>query len=160
MPQCIIIRKDSLHCIHTMFLRDNWKFSIFGMQDESQDFYKTQQLRELAVLNSNFREESPQPSGNISPFTSSGMKRAKTGQYWYNEFTFYDVSQVHSLKNACQFRALVAAQFWIATKRRPCWYFWSAKTRRRGYFQLYNLLTGEKRGKFFLLCHCCCFLHL
>ncbi|KAF5470309.1 hypothetical protein F2P56_010830 [Juglans regia] len=49
--------------------------------DESQDFYKTQQLRELAVLNSNFREESSQPSGSISPFTSSGMKRAKTGQY-------------------------------------------------------------------------------
>ncbi|XP_062173163.1 KH domain-containing protein At3g08620-like [Alnus glutinosa] len=48
--------------------------------DESQDFYKTQQLRELALLNSNFREESPQLSGSISPFTSSGMKRAKTGQ--------------------------------------------------------------------------------
>ena len=55
-------------------------FSIFHMQDESQDFYKTQQLRELALLNSNFREESPQLSGSISPFTSSGMKRAKTGQ--------------------------------------------------------------------------------
>ncbi|RYR27551.1 hypothetical protein Ahy_B01g051572 isoform A [Arachis hypogaea] len=30
--------------------------------DESQDFYKRQQLRELAMLNSNFREESPQLS--------------------------------------------------------------------------------------------------
>ncbi|KAL5582802.1 hypothetical protein UlMin_015244 [Ulmus minor] len=48
--------------------------------DESQDFYKRQQLRELAMLNSNFREESPRPSGSISPLiTSSGMKRAKTG---------------------------------------------------------------------------------
>ncbi|KAI8523394.1 hypothetical protein RHMOL_Rhmol13G0070000 [Rhododendron molle] len=48
--------------------------------DESQDFYKRQQLRELAMLNSNFREESPRPSGsNLSPFNSSGMKRAKTG---------------------------------------------------------------------------------
>ncbi|KDP45673.1 hypothetical protein JCGZ_17280 [Jatropha curcas] len=48
--------------------------------DESQDIYKRQQLRELAMLNSNYREESPRPSGSISPFTSSGMKRAKTGQ--------------------------------------------------------------------------------
>ncbi|KAJ7959969.1 KH domain-containing protein family [Quillaja saponaria] len=49
--------------------------------DESQDFYKRQQLRELAMLNSNYREDSPQLSGSISPFTSNGMKRAKTGQY-------------------------------------------------------------------------------
>lgn len=48
--------------------------------DESQDLYKRQQLRELAMLNSNFREESPQPRGSVSPFSSSGgMKRAKTG---------------------------------------------------------------------------------
>ncbi|GFZ20010.1 RNA-binding KH domain-containing protein [Actinidia rufa] len=47
--------------------------------DESQDFYKRQQLRELAMLNSNLREESPRPSGSVSPFNSSGMKRAKTG---------------------------------------------------------------------------------
>ncbi|KAF4363140.1 hypothetical protein F8388_011541 [Cannabis sativa] len=47
--------------------------------DESQDFYKRQQLRELAMLNSNLREESPRPSGSVSPLiTSSGMKRAKT----------------------------------------------------------------------------------
>ncbi|KAF6142987.1 hypothetical protein GIB67_041055 [Kingdonia uniflora] len=45
--------------------------------DESQDFYKRQQLRELALLNSNFREESPRPSGSISPFNT---KRAKTGR--------------------------------------------------------------------------------
>ncbi|KAF8394792.1 hypothetical protein HHK36_018728 [Tetracentron sinense] len=48
--------------------------------DESQDFYKRQQLRELAMLNSNFREESPRPSGSVSPFNSTGMKRAKTGR--------------------------------------------------------------------------------
>ncbi|XP_021910046.1 LOW QUALITY PROTEIN: KH domain-containing protein At3g08620-like [Carica papaya] len=48
--------------------------------DESQDIYKRQQLRELAMLNSNIREESPGPSGSISPFNSIGMKRAKTGQ--------------------------------------------------------------------------------
>lgn len=48
--------------------------------DESQDIYKRQQLRELAMLNSNYREESPVPSGGVSPFNSSGMKRAKTGQ--------------------------------------------------------------------------------
>ncbi|KAL8146794.1 hypothetical protein AgCh_004510 [Apium graveolens] len=47
--------------------------------DESHDLYKRQQLRELAMLNSNFREESPQPRASVSPFNSSGMKRAKTG---------------------------------------------------------------------------------
>ncbi|KAM7496339.1 hypothetical protein LguiA_020753 [Lonicera macranthoides] len=47
--------------------------------DESLDLYKRQQLRELAMLNSNFREESPRPRGSVSPFGSSGMKRAKTG---------------------------------------------------------------------------------
>ncbi|KAK9723770.1 hypothetical protein RND81_05G024000 [Saponaria officinalis] len=48
--------------------------------DESQDFYKRQQLRELALLNSSFREDSPGPSGSVSPFNTSGMKRAKTGR--------------------------------------------------------------------------------
>jgi len=52
----------------------------FDMQEESQDYIKRQQLRELAMLNSNFREESPGPSGSVSPFNSSGMKRAKTGR--------------------------------------------------------------------------------
>lgn len=46
--------------------------------DESQDLYKRQQLRELAMLNSNFREESPQLSGSVSPFTSNEIKRPKT----------------------------------------------------------------------------------
>ncbi|KAK8631266.1 hypothetical protein V6N13_080021 [Hibiscus sabdariffa] len=48
--------------------------------DESQDFIKRQQLRELTMLNSNFREESPGPSGSVSPFNCSGMKRPKTGR--------------------------------------------------------------------------------
>lgn len=48
--------------------------------DESQDFIKRQQLRELALLNSNLREDSPGPSGSVSPFNTSGMKRAKTGR--------------------------------------------------------------------------------
>ncbi|XP_060190272.1 KH domain-containing protein At5g56140 isoform X2 [Lycium barbarum] len=48
--------------------------------DESQDFYKKQQLRELAMINGTLREESPQMSGSVSPFHNSlGMKRAKTG---------------------------------------------------------------------------------
>ncbi|KAJ9544785.1 hypothetical protein OSB04_024492 [Centaurea solstitialis] len=47
--------------------------------DESEDYIKRQQLRELALLNSSFREESPGPSGSMSPFNSNGMKRAKTG---------------------------------------------------------------------------------
>ncbi|KAK6149470.1 hypothetical protein DH2020_016995 [Rehmannia glutinosa] len=48
--------------------------------DESQDFYKKQQLRELALLNGTLREESSQMSGgSVSPFHNSlGMKRAKT----------------------------------------------------------------------------------
>ncbi|KAI5674627.1 hypothetical protein M9H77_14991 [Catharanthus roseus] len=47
--------------------------------DESQDFYKKQQLRELAMLNGTLRDESSQMSGSVSPFnTSLGMKRAKT----------------------------------------------------------------------------------
>ncbi|KAG5041862.1 hypothetical protein JHK87_005777 [Glycine soja] len=48
--------------------------------EESEDYIKRQQLCELAMLNSNFREESPGPSGSVSPFNSSGMKRAKTGR--------------------------------------------------------------------------------
>ncbi|XP_022978253.1 KH domain-containing protein At2g38610-like isoform X2 [Cucurbita maxima] len=48
--------------------------------DESQDYIKRQQLRELAMLNSSFREDSPGPGGSVSPFNSSGMKRAKTGR--------------------------------------------------------------------------------
>lgn len=32
------------------------------------------------MLNSSLREESPGPSGSMSPFNTSGMKRAKTGR--------------------------------------------------------------------------------
>ncbi|KAH6778659.1 RNA-binding KH domain-containing protein [Perilla frutescens var. hirtella] len=48
--------------------------------DESQDFYKKQQLRELAMLNGTLRDDSSQMSGSVSPFhnNSLGMKRAKT----------------------------------------------------------------------------------
>ncbi|XP_068498767.1 KH domain-containing protein At5g56140-like isoform X2 [Phaseolus vulgaris] len=47
--------------------------------DESQDFYKKQQLRELALLNGTLREEGSPMSGSVSPFQNSlGMKRAKT----------------------------------------------------------------------------------
>ncbi|MBA0742564.1 hypothetical protein Gogos_015612 [Gossypium gossypioides] len=47
--------------------------------DESQDFYKKQQLRELAMLNGTLREEGSPMSGSLSPFQNSlGMKRAKT----------------------------------------------------------------------------------
>lgn len=47
-----------------------------SLQDESQDYYKRQQLRELAMLNSTLREDSPHP-GSVSPFSNGGMKRAK-----------------------------------------------------------------------------------
>lgn len=47
--------------------------------DESQDFFKKQQLRELAMLNGTLREEGSNMSGSVSPFHNSlGMKRAKT----------------------------------------------------------------------------------
>ncbi|XP_004499705.1 KH domain-containing protein At5g56140-like [Cicer arietinum] len=48
--------------------------------DESHDFYKKQQLRELAMLNGTLREEGSPMSGSVSPFqnNSLGMKRAKT----------------------------------------------------------------------------------
>ncbi|KAJ6850650.1 KH domain-containing protein-like isoform X2 [Iris pallida] len=46
--------------------------------DESRDYYKKQQLRELAILNGTLREESPHMSPSLSPFNSTGMKRAKT----------------------------------------------------------------------------------
>ncbi|KAK8626361.1 hypothetical protein V6N13_134010 [Hibiscus sabdariffa] len=47
--------------------------------DESQDFFKKQQLRELAMLNGTLREEGSPMSGSVSPFHNSlGMKRAKT----------------------------------------------------------------------------------
>ncbi|XP_010245421.1 PREDICTED: KH domain-containing protein At1g09660/At1g09670 isoform X2 [Nelumbo nucifera] len=48
--------------------------------DESLDYYKKQQLRELAMLNGTLREESPHMSPSMSPFNSTGMKRAKTGR--------------------------------------------------------------------------------
>ncbi|XP_038986658.1 KH domain-containing protein At5g56140-like isoform X4 [Phoenix dactylifera] len=47
--------------------------------DESQDFFKKQQLRELAMLNGTLREEGSHMSGSVSPFRNNlGMKRAKT----------------------------------------------------------------------------------
>lgn len=48
--------------------------------DESMDLYKKEQLRELALLNGTLREESPSMSPSMSPFNSTGMKRAKTGR--------------------------------------------------------------------------------
>ncbi|PWA72649.1 KH domain-containing protein [Artemisia annua] len=54
-------------------------------QDESEDYIKRQQLRELAMLNSNFREENPGPSGIVSPFNTSGMKHPKTGGWQEHE---------------------------------------------------------------------------
>eukprot|EP00249_Psilotum_nudum_P014583 c24900_g1_i1 orf=563-1411(-) len=49
--------------------------------DETQDFIKKQQLRELAMLNGTLREDSPYWATSAgSPCNSSGMKRAKTRQ--------------------------------------------------------------------------------
>ncbi|RWW21631.1 hypothetical protein GW17_00014204 [Ensete ventricosum] len=47
--------------------------------EESQDFFKKQQLRELAMINGTLREEGGHMSGSVSPFHNSlSMKRAKT----------------------------------------------------------------------------------
>ncbi|XP_020250454.1 KH domain-containing protein At5g56140-like [Asparagus officinalis] len=47
--------------------------------DESQDFFKKQQLRELALLNGTLRDEGSNISGSVSPFNDTlSMKRAKT----------------------------------------------------------------------------------
>ncbi|THU59917.1 hypothetical protein C4D60_Mb07t07090 [Musa balbisiana] len=52
---------------------------IFIFQEESHDFFKQQQLRELAMINGTLRDEGTHMSGSISPFHSSlSMKRAKT----------------------------------------------------------------------------------
>lgn len=67
-----------------VFLSSSLKFYFslilpIVMQDESQDFYKKQQLRELAMLNGTLRDDGSQMSGSVSPFHNSlGMKRAKT----------------------------------------------------------------------------------
>ncbi|KAL8142125.1 hypothetical protein V2J09_015157 [Rumex salicifolius] len=49
--------------------------------DESHDFFKKQQLRELALLNGTLRDDASHMSGSVSPFNSLGntnIKRAKT----------------------------------------------------------------------------------
>ncbi|KAJ8470679.1 hypothetical protein OPV22_025022 [Ensete ventricosum] len=47
--------------------------------DESVDFFKKQQLRELALLNGTLRDDGSHTSGSVSPFHNSlSMKRAKT----------------------------------------------------------------------------------
>ncbi|KAL1539502.1 KH domain-containing protein-like protein [Salvia divinorum] len=80
-PLHILIEADLPANVVDMRLRQaqNIIEELLKPVDESQDFIKRQQLRELAMLNSNFREESPGPSGSVSPFNTS-MKRAKTGR--------------------------------------------------------------------------------
>ncbi|THU72180.1 hypothetical protein C4D60_Mb04t09390 [Musa balbisiana] len=47
--------------------------------EESQDFFKKQQLRELAMINGTLREDGAHVSSSVSPFHNSlSMKRAKT----------------------------------------------------------------------------------
>ncbi|CAN6556266.1 unnamed protein product [Malus baccata var. baccata] len=80
-PLHIIIEAELPANIVDMRLRQAKQIieELLKPMDESQDHYKREQLRALAMLKSNLREESPQPYGGVSPFTSSGMKRAKTG---------------------------------------------------------------------------------
>ncbi|KAI9108107.1 hypothetical protein K1719_020980 [Acacia pycnantha] len=81
-PLHILIEADLPASIVDLRLRQAQEIieELLKPVDETQDYIKRQQLRELAMLNSNFREESPGPSGSVSPFNSSGMKRAKTGR--------------------------------------------------------------------------------
>ncbi|KAL6853564.1 hypothetical protein ACP4OV_019593 [Aristida adscensionis] len=41
--------------------------------DESQDAFKRQQLRELAMLNSSYQDDSPHQNGSVSPFSNGGL---------------------------------------------------------------------------------------
>ncbi|XP_059305189.1 KH domain-containing protein At2g38610-like [Lycium ferocissimum] len=81
-PLHILIEADLPASVVDMRLRQAQEIieELLKPVDESQDFIKRQQLRELALINSNFREESPGPSGSVSPFNTSGMKRPKTGR--------------------------------------------------------------------------------
>ena len=67
-------------CVYNskIFLNSYLHLIFCRMQDESQDFFKKQQLRELAMLNGTLREEGSHMSGSVSPYNSLGMKRAKT----------------------------------------------------------------------------------
>ncbi|XP_071698076.1 KH domain-containing protein At3g08620-like isoform X2 [Rutidosis leptorrhynchoides] len=80
-PLHILIEAEMSPSIIDMHLRQAQEIieELLKPVDESQDLYKRQQLRELAMLNNNLREHSPQPRGSVSPFGSIGMKRAKTG---------------------------------------------------------------------------------
>ncbi|KAH9652600.1 KH domain-containing protein [Citrus sinensis] len=51
--------------------------------DESHDFYKKQQLRELAMLNGTLREEGSPMSGSVSPFHNS-LASASKRQFSYH----------------------------------------------------------------------------
>ncbi|XP_047341488.1 KH domain-containing protein At2g38610-like [Impatiens glandulifera] len=81
-PLHILIEADLPANIIEMRLRQAQEIieELLKPVEESDDYIKRQQLRELALLNSNFREESPGPSGSVSPFNTSGMKRPKTGR--------------------------------------------------------------------------------
>ncbi|XP_051143292.1 KH domain-containing protein At3g08620-like isoform X2 [Andrographis paniculata] len=46
---------------------------LIPVDDEAQDYYKKEQLRELAMIK-NSRAQSPQPSGSLSPSVSNGKK--------------------------------------------------------------------------------------
>ncbi|KAA8517569.1 hypothetical protein F0562_017801 [Nyssa sinensis] len=52
--------------------------------DESQDYIKRQQLRELAMLNSNFREDSPGPSaqGSSNWIEFVGLDKISESTFW------------------------------------------------------------------------------
>ncbi|EPS71004.1 hypothetical protein M569_03750 [Genlisea aurea] len=88
-PLHILIEADLPATVVDMRLRQAQEIieELLKPVDESQDYIKRQQLRELAILNSSgsstFREESPGPGPSVSPFNSistGGMKRAKTGR--------------------------------------------------------------------------------
>lgn len=66
-------------CVCVALLELNNRLLKSVHQDESQDFFKKQQLRELAMLNGTLRDDGSHMSGSVSPFHNSlGMKRAKT----------------------------------------------------------------------------------
>ncbi|XP_071716011.1 KH domain-containing protein At3g08620-like [Rutidosis leptorrhynchoides] len=81
-PLHILIEADLPASVVNLRLRQAQEIieELLKPVDETEDYIKRQQLQELAMLNSNLREDSPGPSGSVSPFNAGGMKRAKTGR--------------------------------------------------------------------------------
>lgn len=78
------------------------------------------------MLNSNLKEESPQPRGRMSPFNSNSIKRAKT-DWWPTDLV---LPSMHNLQpnHACPLSADLVVVFTMLLKSRSLWW-WRNKER-------------------------------